>query len=99
MTYVPPLSSFTLFVRFFLSIVAPFRLLNSSSLQSSTPPPASPVLVNPKSQMENYNRCPILFLLVSRYRALCGFGLARIGTCSTILSPYPSRPTTFLGLL
>ena len=46
-----------------------------------------------------YSRCPSFDFFVSRYFSLCGFVSVRMGTCSTICMPYPSRPTTFLGLL
>ena len=45
-----------------------------------------------------FNRCPILSFLHSRYPTLYLLSSISIYTCSTILSPYPSRPTIFLGL-
>src|SRR6202040_3832961 len=53
---------------------------------------------NPKPRFARYSRCPIFSRLVWRYLALCGFATALIGSCSTILRPYPSRPTAFFGL-
>ena len=48
--------------------------------------------------LEDQSRCPNFTFFVWRYFSLCGFASTRIGTCSTISNPYPSRPTTFLGL-
>lgn len=50
------------------------------------------------ARLEDQSICPIFAFFVSRYFSLCGFASTRIGTCSTISKPYPSRPTTFLGL-
>src|SRR5215831_16594028 len=52
-----------------------------------------------QSAIRHHSKCPSFVFFVSRYLSLCGLTSQRIGTCSIISKPYPSRPTTFFGLL